>query len=264
MSLFRCFIAVLLVSILTSCNRQRVIEARQEAGPLPVRVAPVVGKEIQRTVETVGSLFPFDEAIISAEVEGRLDGISVDLGDSVTQGQVLVHINDEEQKYKLLQNEAQLRQSLERLGLQSEKDRVKDVKDTPDVRKAQADVFDAEQRFKRTRQLVEQGVGSQADLDQATARYKAAQATYDATINATRNLIQEVERFKAALELQRKKLRDTSVRAPFNGLVKDRQAVLGAYVQVNSPLVPANLLWQTILRIASLRLKPRSRSWRLW
>jgi RND family efflux transporter MFP subunit len=160
----------------------------------------------------------------------------------------MVRINDEEQRYLLSQNEAQLRQSLERLGLKDEKDRVKDVKETPDVRKAQADVFDTEQRYKRVRNLVEQGVGSQADLDQAVARFKAAEATFDSAINTTRNLIQEVERFKAALELQRKKLRDTSVRAPFAGFVKERVVTLGQYVRTNTPLL-------TLVKINPVRLR---------
>jgi multidrug efflux pump subunit AcrA (membrane-fusion protein) len=248
MLLSRYLIAIALLSFSLSCNRQPVIQAKQDTGPLAVRVAPVTGRQIQRTVETSGTMFPFDEAIISAEIEGRLDEIKADLGDKVTKGQLLVHINDEEQRYKLLENEAQLHQSLERLGLKNEKDRVKDIKDTPDARKAQADVFDAEQRYKRTHKLVEQGVASQADLDQATAKFKAAQAAYDATMYATRNLIQDVERTRALLDLQRKKLRDTSVVAPFNGLVKDRQAVLGAYVILGAPLL-------TLVRIDPIRLR---------
>jgi RND family efflux transporter MFP subunit len=85
-------------------------------------------------------------------------------------------------------------------------------------------------------------------MDQATARFRAAQASYDSTIYTTRNLIQEVDRFKAALELQRKKLRDTTVRAPFNAYVKERMAVLGAYVQANSPLL-------TLVKIDPIRLR---------
>ena len=149
----------------------------------------------------------------------------------------MVHISDEEQRYILAQNEAQLRSSLERLGLSKEGDRVKDVKQTPDVRKAEADVFEAEQRFKRTRELRDQGIGAQAELDQAQARFNSAEAAYDSTINQTRNLIQEVERFKAVVDLQRKKLRDTSVYAPFEGSLKERQVTVGQYVRANTPLM---------------------------
>jgi RND family efflux transporter MFP subunit len=85
-------------------------------------------------------------------------------------------------------------------------------------------------------------------MDQATARFKSAQAAYDASLYSTRNLIQEVERYKAVLELQRKKLRDTSVRAPFAGYVKERLTVMGQYVRVNTPLL-------TLVKVDPIRLR---------
>ena len=221
---------------LSGCNRQQPVEAKQDTGPVEVRVVPVVARQIQRVVDAVGTLYPYDEVIISAEIEGRVDQVNVDLGDAVKEGQVLARINEEEQRYLVAQNEAQLRQSLERLGLRDEKDKVRDIRQAPDVRRAEADLFDAQQRYKRVRELVDQGIGSQQDLDQAESRFKSMQAALDSTLNQTRNLIQEVERFKAVLELQRKKLRDASVRAPFPASVKERQVTLGQYVRPNTPL----------------------------
>ncbi|MDP2997236.1 MAG: efflux RND transporter periplasmic adaptor subunit [Bryobacterales bacterium] len=234
--------------VVAGCSRQQPVLVKQDTGPIPVRVAPVVTREMRRVVESVGTLFPFEEIIISAEVEGRVDQVNVDLGDQVTPGQIMVRIWDEEQRYLLAQNEAQLRQSLERLGLKDEKDKVKDIRDAPDLRRAQADLFDAEQRYKRMRNLVDQGISSQADLDQASAKFKSLQAAYDSTMYQTRNLIQEVERFKAIVDLQRKKLRDTTVRAPFAAAVKDRQATVGQYVRVNAPLL-------TLVKIDPIRLR---------
>src|SRR5690348_3029239 len=115
---------------LAGCGQHAPVQAKQDAGPIKVQVAPVTVRQMQREVESVGSLFPYDEAIISSEIEGRVEEVASDLGDHVTANQVLVRVADEEQRYLLAQNEAQLRQSLERLGLRDENDRVKDVKDT--------------------------------------------------------------------------------------------------------------------------------------
>ena len=246
--IYRTTVVILLALVAAGCGKHTPVQARQETGPAKVRAAKVQSREIYRTVDTVGTLYSFDEAVISAEVEGRVERIDVDLGDAVRKDQVLVKISDEEQKYLVAQNEAQLRQSLERLGLKSENEKVKDIRETPDVRRARADLFDAEQRHKRTSELVDQGIGSRSDLDQTTARLQAATATYDATLNQTRNLIQEVERFKALLELQRKKLRDTVVTAPFAGAVKERQVAPGQYVRANSPLV-------TLVKVDPVRLR---------
>jgi len=228
--------ALITLLVCLGCNRTPPIQAKQDSGPIAVRVAPVSTRQLQRVVDSVGTLFPFDEAVISAEIDGRVDEVHADLGDQVKQGQVLARIDDEEQRYLLAQNEAQLRQSMERLGLKSENERVKDIRETPEVRRAYADMLEAEQRFKRMRSLVDQKIGAQADLDQASTRYQASQAAYDATQYQIRNVIQEVERFKAVVELQRKRLRDTSVRAPFAGLVKERQAVVGQLVRTNTAL----------------------------
>ncbi len=226
----------LAIGALAGCNREAPVAAKQDTGPIKVRTARVVVKELKRDVESVGSLFPYEEVIISSEIDGRVEAVNADLGDRVSQGQVLVRISEEEQKYVVAQNEAQLRQALERLGLKSENDRLRDIKETPEVRRAQADLFDAEQRYKRVRDLVEQQIASRQDLDQALARYQALQAAYDNTLNQTRNLIQEVERTKAILELQRKKLRDTSIRAPFAAQVKERLVNVGQFVRLNTPV----------------------------
>jgi RND family efflux transporter MFP subunit len=243
-----CWIALLGLIAGPACNRQSSPQAKRDAGPIAIRVAPVVSRQIQRVVEAVGTLYPFDEVVVSAEVDGRVEEVRFDLGDAVAQGDVLARISEEEQRYLVAQTEAQLRQALERLGLKSEEERVHDIRETPEVRRAQADLFDAEQRYKRARQLVDQGIGSQQDLDAAQARYKAMLAAYDATLNQTRNLIQQVEQYKASLQLQRKRLRDTTVRAPFAAYVKERQVTVGQYVRVNTPLF-------TLVKINPIRLR---------
>lgn len=231
------------------CNRQGPVEAKKkDGGPVPVRVAPVSTRQLTRVVESVGTLYPYDEVVISAEIEGRVVEVNFDLGDQVKEGAVLARISDEEQTYILQQNEAQLRQALERLGLKSEKDRVTDINQTPEVRRARADLTEAEQRYKRLRSLVDQNIGAQADLDAAHTRLMAAQASLDQVLNQTRNLIQEVERVKAVVELQRKKLRDTTVRAPFTAAVKERTVTLGQYMRPNAPMF-------TLVKTHPLRLR---------
>ncbi len=234
--------------LLTSCSKQPAVQAKQDSGPIQVRVAPVVTRDVQRVVESIGTLYPFDETVVSAEIDGRVEEVKFDLGDQVSAGQVLVRISDEEQRYLLAQMEAQLRQALERLGLKNETDKVTDIRETPEPRRASADLVDAEQKYKRARRLVDQGIAAQADLDGAEARYKSLEAAYDSTLYQTRNLIQEVERSKAALELQRKKLRDATVKAPFTGAVKERQVNPGQYVRVNTPLL-------TMVKIDPIRLR---------
>ncbi len=222
--------------LLAGCNRKAAVPSKQDTGPIKIKVSPVIVKELQRDVESVGTLFPFEEVIISSEIEGKVIKVEADLGDRVTQGQVLVGVSEEEQQYVLNQNEAQLKQALESVGLKNEKDKVKDIKETPGVRRAQADLFDAEQRFRRVRDLVAQGVTSRQDLDQAQARYESMQAAYETSLHTARNMIQEVDRIRGVVDLQRKKVRDTTIRAPFAAFVKERTVNVGQFVRPNTPV----------------------------
>jgi RND family efflux transporter MFP subunit len=221
----------------SACQRTAAPAAKKEdGGPVTVKVARVHTRQIQREVDSVGSLFPFEEVTISSEVDGRVAEVTADLGDRVVQNQVLVRIAEEEERFKLAADEAQLRQALEKLGLRQENDRIQDINQASEVRRARADLFDAEQRFKRVRNLVDQGIGSRQDLDEAQARYQAAQAAVDSALHQAGNLIQEVERYRAAVQLQRKKLQDTRIRAPFTAHVKERLVNVGQYVRTNTPV----------------------------
>jgi RND family efflux transporter MFP subunit len=220
----------------TSCSRQPAVQAKQQSGPVQVKTVPVAVRQVQREVESVGSLFPYEEVTISSEIDGRVMEVNADLGDRVSEGQVLVRVSEEEQQYLLAENEAQLRQSMERLGLRNEKDRITDINQSPEVRRAKADFFDAEQRYKRIRNLVDQGIGSRQDLDEAQARYQSAQAAIESAQHQARNLVQEIEKYRAVVELQRKKLRDTTIKAPFAAHIKERQVNVGQFVRLNTPV----------------------------
>src|SRR3982751_6640489 len=135
--------AAVVFAALPACTKQQPVQAKQDSGPIKVQAVPVTAREVRRVVQSVGTLFPFDEGVISAEIEGRVAEIGADLGDRVAKGQVLVRISDEEQRYILAQTEAQLRMAMERVGLRNENDRIKDIRDASEVRRAQADLFDA-------------------------------------------------------------------------------------------------------------------------
>src|SRR5437867_2088663 len=241
-------LVVLTVCVLAGCSKEPAVQAKQDSGPIPVKTTAVSIKQLQRDVESVGTLFPYEEVTISSEIDGRVVKVGADLGDNVAKGQVLVRVSDEEQRYMLAQHEAQLRQSLERLGLKDERDRVTDIKATPDVRRAQADLTDAQQRYARARSLTEQSIGSRQDLDAAEAHFHAMQATYDTTLNQIRNLVQEIERTRALVDLQRKKLRDTTILAPEPGHVKERLVNVGQYVRANTPVF-------TLVKVDPIRMR---------
>src|SRR5512135_1202942 len=89
-------LAVLLLLTGTSCSGNlaaKKAEAASPTLPLRVKVAQVENKELRRTVESVGSLFAYDEVIVSSQVDGPVDAVLADVGDRVHEGQPLARIS---------------------------------------------------------------------------------------------------------------------------------------------------------------------------
>src|SRR5689334_676085 len=142
-TVYRAKLSAIVVAALaiSSCTKQQPVQAKQDSGPVTVKTAPVISREVRRVVQSVGTLYPFDETIISAEIDGRVTEVNADLGDRVEKGQVLIRISDEEQRYLVAQTEAQLRMATERVGLRDETSRITDIRESSEVRRAHADLI---------------------------------------------------------------------------------------------------------------------------
>jgi membrane fusion protein (multidrug efflux system) len=68
--------------------------AAPAADALTVTIEPVAVQRVERTVDFVGTLHADAEAEVATEVDGRLISIAADLGDQVTEGQVLATLDD--------------------------------------------------------------------------------------------------------------------------------------------------------------------------
>ena len=131
----------------TGWGRGRASADPQGAGkPVKARVVTVVSRQIQRAVESVGSLFPFEEVTVGSEVEGRVDEVFVDGGDRVAKGRPLVKIVPEELSLTIEQEQAALRQIEARLAPPDGSGELKEPKDAAEVKKAATDRTDAERR----------------------------------------------------------------------------------------------------------------------
>ena len=227
-----------LTSVFVSCSKTSG-KAVDNASPRPlsVRVLPVEKKQVRRNVESVGSLFPLDEVTVSSEVEGRVDQVLVDVGDHVSAGQTIVKVVQTELQLTLDQQRASLQQARARLGLAENGEDLKDVRNAPEVKKAAADLADAEQKYLRAKTLYEQGLLPKQNFDEAESRHNAARAAYDLSIQAVQNLRAQLAQSKAATSLAQKKVGDSMIRAPFAGQVKERSVTQGQYLKVQTPVM---------------------------
>ena len=226
------------VLIVSSCSKTsgKAVDSGA-ARPVAVRIVPVEPRQIRRNVESVGSLFPLDEVTVSSEVEGRVEQVLVDVGDHVSAGQTIVKVVPTELQLTLDQQRASLQQARARLGLSENGGDFKDVRGAPEVKKAAADLADAEQKFQRAKTLYEQGLLPKQSFDEAESRLNAARAAYDLSVQTVENLRAQLAQSKAATSLAQKKVGDSIIRAPFAGQVKERSVTQGQYLKVQTPVM---------------------------
>jgi len=211
-------------------------EAASAPAPVSVDAVEVQTRELQRSVEAVGTLDPNEQVTVSNQVEGIVEKLLVDLGDAVRTGQIIAQLDTRELELAVRQQDAALQQELARVGLTDPEASFEETS-TSQVRQAEAGFADARIKLDRTKKLAESGVIAQQQLDAQQAQYDAADAALRGARETVRNIRATIAARKAALALAQKKLADAKVVAPMAGFIKDRQAAVGQFLKANSPVV---------------------------
>jgi len=243
---------LLVLAFVPSCSSTNPKNAQQAeaASPPPalvVETAKVGWRELQRSVEAVGTLDPNEEVTVSSLVEGTVEKLFVDLGDGVRTGQVIAELDTRELELAVHQQQAALQQELARLGLADANASV-DEATTSQVRQAEATFEEARLRLDRTKKLAEQGVLPKQQLEEQQARYDVAEAAVRSSRETVRNIRATIAARKVSLTLAEKKLADARVTAPISGFIKDRLVSEGQFLKSNSPVV-------TIVQNSPLKLR---------
>lgn len=155
-------------------------------------------RQLARGLPVSGSLRAVNSAVVKARVAGELQGLALREGDTVKAGQVIGRIDPTETQA-----------------------RVRQAQEQADSAKAQIDI--AQRQYSNNKSLVEQGFISRTALDTSYNNLVSAESTHKAAL--------------AAVEVARKSLDDTFLRAPIAGQVAQRLAQPGERVAVDGRVV---------------------------
>ena len=208
----------------------------------------VVSQQVWPQIAKVqGSLFADEVATIAAKVAGRVVEVNCDLGDQVITGQTLIKLDTAEYELLAAQAEAQLTQARAAVGLMPG-DPVEKLNplNAPPVREASAVLDEAKQSIKRLQMIFTQGAVVATDLEVAQAAATVADARYNSALNSVREKIALIGVQTAQLGLAEERLRDTTIAAPFTGMIQNRSVAVGTYVNVGQPMV--ELVGTSVLR----------------
>lgn len=190
---------------------------RPDKGPVPVEVAVIERGPIEHRRTFTGTLDPKAEFVVAPKISGRIERLNVDLADTVTRGQLVAELDDDEYVQSVAQAEADFAVAKANLA------------------EAESLLTIAERELQRVDKLRERGVASASQRDTA----KADQLAKQAHVEVSRA---QVTRSRAALEAARIRLGYTKVTAGWGGggdqrVVAERYVDEGQTVAANAPLL---------------------------
>ncbi|HEY8707943.1 MAG TPA: efflux RND transporter periplasmic adaptor subunit, partial [Burkholderiaceae bacterium] len=166
-------------------QQEAVAQAAQQKLQAVVELAPTdvvkaQQRELSQGLPVSGSLRAVNSAVVKARVAGELQDLTLREGDSVKAGQLIARIDATESQARLRQAQQQ-----------------------GDSARSQIDI--AQRQYDNNKALVDQGFISKTALDTSLNNLQAAQSNYKAAL--------------ATVDVARKALDDTLLRAPIGGIV---------------------------------------------
>ena len=188
------------ISLLSSCGpskkekeeQAQTVKDENQIDTPTVVLYPVHKGKLSSTIAVPGELIPYQEVDLYAKIGSYVKSLLVDIGSKVTKGQLLVILDAPELNSQLGEAKSRIQQQQAVLfASKATYDRLYNTSKTP-------------------------GTVSQNDLEQAEAKKNSDEAN----VEAAKSAYKEVEANLAYLQ----------IRAPFDGVVTQRNINLGAYV----------------------------------
>jgi len=145
-----------------------------------------------------GRVQAIKQATVSAETQGRVEDVRVNVGDTVTAGTTLLTMTSTEQSASLNQAEANLAD-------------------------AQSNLVNDQAEYQRINDLYKKNFVSKAEMDRISARLSASKA--------------RVSSAEAALRSAKQQLSYTEIKAPYSGIVSERYIEVGEAVRPGTLLL---------------------------
>jgi HlyD family secretion protein len=219
-------------------------QKRVESQPnIKALTAPVETQPLTVKVEASGTIEPIDTVNVSSEVAGRLAELYVDRGDQVKAGDTLARLDSSEQQAQLAQAQGRLAEA------EAEYTKMLNGNRSEEINRAQAQLTSAQARvdlsakqLERNQFLAESGAIAQLDLDEIIQEDQTNRASLQEAQQQLQELTQgfrpediqqsaaRVTTARAELQEIQSQLNKTTLKAPFDGIVTQKHANIGAII----------------------------------
>jgi HlyD family secretion protein len=260
------WIIIVLIALIISATGIYFGSRRKHAQPnLESLTVPVKTQSLKVSFEASGSIEPITSVNISPKTTGRLTALYVEQGDQVKAGQLLARMDSANLTAELAQAQAELAQA------QAEYTKVLNGNRQEAIARAKSQVLSAQaqgelsaKRLEKNRWLAQEGAIAQLTFDEYLSEEQTARASLAEAQEQLRELENgsrpedieqakaQVAAAKAKVDLAQTDLNDTAIYAPFDGIISQKYATVGAVVTPNvSASTTSSATSSSILSIAS-------------
>ena len=199
-------IFLIFVSALAGCSKKS--ENRSEPVRITVRTAKITERNFQESVSTQGVVEPVVHATLSALVPGRLEELNAEEGDRVKQGALLFRSDR-----KNLENACRLAE--EALKAARSRNRTRQA----DLKLAGFSLAKARLDYNRNQTMYKSKIVSSDAYEKYRLAFQKAEIEREQALAAVSTTEAEIALAETALAMARKKLADSCVSAPFDGVI---------------------------------------------
>jgi HlyD family secretion protein len=231
-------------------NQKRSASQRLGRGEIPVEISPVIHQHLTYSLVANGDIAPLMQVDLYPKVSGYLEKISVQIGDSVRQGQVIAQIDRAEFLQKVKEIEAKVAQARAQYAELEAGTRAEDIREAEEaVKQAQSRFNNAKLQRERVLALYDRQVISKKEADVSEMDYNVTEAQLAASEQRLKSLkegarpetraasLGKLKEMEAILAQEQIHLQNTEIVAPFPGEVVRRNVDNGALVSPSTPLV---------------------------
>ena len=267
--------AAILAVTLSACGKGGAGAGPKGPPPLAVDVANAQRQDIATYVTLDGQIAPVQEATLSSPQSGNVAAVYVNEGQHVGQGQLIAKLDDSVLRASLAQQQAILQQQSAQLGSATLQAPVTAAQASNTVvtaqqqlaaarnavQTAQAAFRSAESTYNADKQLLAQGYVAQTQFEQARSQYVQAQQGLNTARESERQALTalryaqtqggnavpiqaqqiavnrgQLAAAQAQVRLLETQIAQTSITAPFGGVVTQRLLDPGAFASPNQPV----------------------------
>ena len=221
---------------------------KKEGQTLPYETAGVEVEKHCKTLRVTGSLAADELSNVASNVNGIVVEIRVDRGSVVKKGEMMVQLDPTDAKNKLSEGLALVEELKAKLSLDDSKPFV--AEERPEAKLAKATWNLAISRKKRAENLLPQKAISLDDFEQMRAEAECAEQRYREAVLQVKQTYQSYKTNVAKLAAMQKAVADTTIVAPFDGVIVEKHVALGE--QVTGGFIASKVV--TLVRTDPLRI----------